>query len=433
MIKLVPNTRIYYNVCDYGATGNGSTDDKIAIQAAADAAAADSGNGGTLYFPPKTFYIASGITIESHVEGVQAIINTDQNITAITLGDGSNYLRDKKIYLPRVKDTSKVGTGWSGASVGVKCVNLLECEIHTSCIENFSSGLLITTSGAKGTAYNQFYLSLFDDNKIQLKLAPVDQDGWVNENTFYGGRFLFNDAEGTAVSGTRNIQIETYAHASAHLCNNNRFYAPSLEGNVPEYHADIFGGWNYIRDARWEATTPKVNLRSFSSSKFAQRNVIQGGYNAESIVYTNDSNSKWNILHDDVMWADLVVTDAQFKALNSSPLTIVPAPGVGKTFHVLGFVGRFNYGGVAQYTHAGSLIVSYAGSTALTQATLGGGANFYTTGAASAQKFGGPVSNVNIRDNDALVIFASSANPTGGNAGNTFKFRVYYRIVSTTL
>ncbi len=417
----------FFNVMRYGAAANGTTDDSAAINSANTAATAAGGNGGVVYFPAGTYYIASTVTLTTNVFGNQALINTDQNITAIQLGDGTNYLRDKKINLPRLKDTSKTGLGWSGASIGVKLVNVYECEIHTSQIENFVTGVLLTTSGAKGTAYNQLHLGPLDDNKVQVKIAPVDTSGWVNENVFHGGRFGWNSAEGTAVSGTRDIQIITYADAAANLCNNNRFYAPSIEGDVPEYHADIFGGWNFIRDARWEATTPKVNLSSFSSSVYSTKNVIQGGYNAESIVYTADSNAKHNIYHDDVMWADLTVTNAQFLALNSTPLTIVAAPGANKTFNVLGMVGVYNYGGTATYTHAGSIVCAYLGSTALTQATVGT-ANFHTA-SAIAMKFGGAASNVNIRNNDALVIWASAANPTVGHATNSFKFRVYYRII----
>jgi hypothetical protein len=50
----------YYSVVDYGATGNGSTDDTAAIQAA-DTAATEA--GGTVWFPPGTYKInASGVT-----------------------------------------------------------------------------------------------------------------------------------------------------------------------------------------------------------------------------------------------------------------------------------------------------------------------------------------------------------------------------------
>ncbi|HVS78815.1 MAG TPA: glycosyl hydrolase family 28-related protein [Candidatus Saccharimonadales bacterium] len=55
---------LVYNVMDYGAAGDGSTDDTDAIQAAIDAAAGD--GGGKVYFPNAT-YITSQLTIKNHV------------------------------------------------------------------------------------------------------------------------------------------------------------------------------------------------------------------------------------------------------------------------------------------------------------------------------------------------------------------------------
>jgi hypothetical protein len=49
-----------FNVKDYGATGNGSTDDSAAIQSAANAATAAN---GTLYFPAGAFYMGATVTI----------------------------------------------------------------------------------------------------------------------------------------------------------------------------------------------------------------------------------------------------------------------------------------------------------------------------------------------------------------------------------
>lgn len=50
-----------FNVKDYGATGNGSTNDYTAVQAAITACGA--AGGGTVHFPPGTYYCASQLTI----------------------------------------------------------------------------------------------------------------------------------------------------------------------------------------------------------------------------------------------------------------------------------------------------------------------------------------------------------------------------------
>ena len=54
----------FFLVEDYGATGDGVTDDTVAIQAAIDAA--DLSGGGTVYFPAKTFVVTDAMTIGSN-------------------------------------------------------------------------------------------------------------------------------------------------------------------------------------------------------------------------------------------------------------------------------------------------------------------------------------------------------------------------------
>lgn len=53
----------WLNVLDYGATGDGSTNDTVAVQACIDAAGA---SGGTVYFPPGTYKIARTVGTNDH-------------------------------------------------------------------------------------------------------------------------------------------------------------------------------------------------------------------------------------------------------------------------------------------------------------------------------------------------------------------------------
>lgn len=84
---------LLYNVKDYGATGDGSTNDAPSIQSAI--SAATSGNGGTVYFPKGTYSISSSLQLSSNVSlvggGVDATViraanglNTDMITTAGT-------------------------------------------------------------------------------------------------------------------------------------------------------------------------------------------------------------------------------------------------------------------------------------------------------------------------------------------------------------
>lgn len=80
--------QIAVNVKDYGATGDGLTDDTVAIQNAADAAA-----GKILYFPPASYKIAGNISIAANTavtagDGRSTITQTAVNTIAMTITSG---------------------------------------------------------------------------------------------------------------------------------------------------------------------------------------------------------------------------------------------------------------------------------------------------------------------------------------------------------
>lgn len=87
-----------HNVRDYGATGDGTTDDTAAIQAAIDAAEAriaSAGDGATVYFPPGIYRTSSELTVEAesvalvgemptaadYLDGVGTLIAPTENFT----------------------------------------------------------------------------------------------------------------------------------------------------------------------------------------------------------------------------------------------------------------------------------------------------------------------------------------------------------------
>ena len=84
----------YVNVMDYGATGNGSTDDSPAFKSAV--AALETAGGGTLFIPVGNYLINSTVVIaHSNIRiqgtGVESwIINGQPGAAAIQFGDGTN-------------------------------------------------------------------------------------------------------------------------------------------------------------------------------------------------------------------------------------------------------------------------------------------------------------------------------------------------------
>jgi hypothetical protein len=67
-----------FNVCDYGAVGDGATDDTTAIQAAS--TACNAAGGGILYFPIGTYLISGAVTVTRLVN----VLGAGANVTTIT-------------------------------------------------------------------------------------------------------------------------------------------------------------------------------------------------------------------------------------------------------------------------------------------------------------------------------------------------------------
>jgi hypothetical protein len=83
---------IYINVKDYGATGNGSTDDTAGIQAAINAA--NTAGGGTVYIPPGIYVVATSVPLRplSNVK-IQGSGEASVLTTAAITGTGVNIFQ----------------------------------------------------------------------------------------------------------------------------------------------------------------------------------------------------------------------------------------------------------------------------------------------------------------------------------------------------
>jgi hypothetical protein len=132
----------WYNVATYGATGNGSTDDTSAIQAAIDAAP----ERGTVYFPPGTYRITSALAVskglllrgagypiglETDHSGGSVIVQATANTDGITCSQSPNADVSNTTWIEGLRITAHgAGTQTSGNGVyGLTDVNLTNCQV----------------------------------------------------------------------------------------------------------------------------------------------------------------------------------------------------------------------------------------------------------------------------------------------------------------
>ena len=287
-----------------GVDNTGTTECAAAIQTALDGFAAL----GVRAYAKGTFKIASTITIASNADLSDALFNyTGTTGTAVRVGTTVStgaLVWDLNVHLPDVTATAKTVTGWAqvAGTVGVELCNLYDSTVHVGHVKNFETNLRCYGRG-RGFVYNTVFLGQLDNGKVNLKLG-ADATGWCNENSFFVGHLSHQSGEGTSVSGTREIEIEVCTNP----VNNNKFYSPSVEGNVAEYQLLMAGVSNRVISGRYEVTGG-ARVRWASD---AARNLIDGGHNAVSIVesfaagaaYTNELRANGRRLSNGYTWRE---------------------------------------------------------------------------------------------------------------------------------
>lgn len=122
-------------------------------------------------------------------------------------------------------------------------------------------------------------------------------------------------------------------------------------------------------------------------------------------------------------YKDTTLTTAQILALNTTPITLVAAPGAGKAILVRSLYATITYNSAAYSCNAAGLIARYtdgsgtAPGAVLTQGFCQSSANAVQVVEMSSTAYTPTV-------NAPIVLHAGAANPTTGNSA--IKVRVYY-------
>lgn len=133
--------------------------------------------------------------------------------------------------------------------------------------------------------------------------------------------------------------------------------------------------------------------------------------------------TSWQVCHSQSLTdsptflATLNLSSAQILALNSTPQTLVAAPGAGKIIMPLRYVWQYTFVTAAYATNT-SLRAMYSAMNSDTLVNL--------AAVASALGFYDATANTTPVDNTALKISVSGGDPTAGDS--TVKIQVYYKI-----
>ncbi|RQV56087.1 glycosyl hydrolase family 28-related protein [Burkholderia cenocepacia] len=204
------------SVKDFGATGNGSTDDTASIQAAVNAAC--SAGGAVVNVPPGTYKIASTVTINcSYVtlRGAGKNVSTfaSSSTTADTLVIGStapSAIQDVYVYglafVPSVTKTAGFEIHVAGNNSTIELADLIINGAYSGIeLDSFGSAIIYKVHNVYFQAISQQALIVGTTNGLLQDLYAWDL-GFGN----CGGAMLFQNISGfflwdiDAVSGTGN-------------------------------------------------------------------------------------------------------------------------------------------------------------------------------------------------------------------------------------
>lgn len=169
---------------DFGAVGDGETDDTSAIQTAIDFCSA---NHYLLVCPKRTYKITS-ITVKCDILGQASFISITTD-TAIDIPSSAGHRRLSFVKLSSTSDV-QTATPLSNTSCGLKIGgrdNIINCDF----ISGFYDGVRLESNTNVGVYLNKFYISHIH-NCNNLVHIVTSNKGWCNGNYFFGTEFQYN-------------------------------------------------------------------------------------------------------------------------------------------------------------------------------------------------------------------------------------------------
>ena len=173
------------SVKDFGAVGDGTANDTTAIQNAINAAGALGPGGGTVYFPPGTYRINSGITLLNGVilQGSGEIgteIRYYGSGSAIASTTPSTRIYNVGVFQMTIKNSGATGT------IGLDLSSVNTSTFQSVSIEQLPNGVKIYSPTSGYATYNRFY-------NVTIN-GPTVKGFWItgtssNANTFWGCRY----------------------------------------------------------------------------------------------------------------------------------------------------------------------------------------------------------------------------------------------------
>jgi len=240
------------NVKLFGATGDGVTDDTVAIQAAIDAVEVN----GKLLIPVGTYLLTSSITLPQRIS-----ITGENKFGASITGnfDGALFSSGGQLWRNTIENLSLSN---QNAGVNAACISATCYQVTIqNCTISANSGYGIRLLGGAYSVENEIRSNYFNGCKYGIYAQTgthSNTDAYVIDNYFYGNGFQTNGIYWDIASGS--------------TFRGNHFY-----GGASRYFMELVGGLNVsVSDTYFEQdSNPRVRLSlgnpgsySFVGNKF---------------------------------------------------------------------------------------------------------------------------------------------------------------------
>jgi hypothetical protein len=279
---------------DFGATGDGATDDGPALQAAMNAAAA---SGKTLEIGEGLFRSTMALQLLGAAAGLimrgTILYDGPAGYAALTLGDGGTTDNQRKRYVG-LSVLRANQSDWSNeGDVGVRIQNISETVVEVQRAERFCIGVQLIGDG-RGSQDSDITYGRIVDNRIGLDLRTLTAGGWVNSLRHYGGLFACSSATNPMQP---RFGVRFSAASGAYRLHNSHFFVaqnfqlqrqgtPGTVDAIP-FLVEIDGRSLQAVGIRMEACSPYVarHTGGFSDARYEVAYVGTYGFTGCSVQY----------------------------------------------------------------------------------------------------------------------------------------------------
>lgn len=196
---------------------------------------------------------------------------------------------------------------------------------------------------------------------------------------------------------------------------------------TPKGDRNYMAAMKRVADKLWFGAD--VSARAQLPNVLSGEYLLSGNAGSNGIVGLIGSDANDQVVFP--QQAGIVITAAQLQALNTTPITIVPAPGAGFALALEGIVLEMNRTATA-FTGGGAVGPVYAGATGTFLTSNQMAASDVTTGGAGQVtrllSVGAPAGGVLVSPNTAIQLFAATANFAAGTG--TMKAFVTYSVLT---